>query len=101
VEEFLKEALALWGQRQKIGLLRADSGFFDDQLLNLLEQRHLSYIVVARLSPWVERAAQRVEQWKALDEDFAVGEFHPKLYGWSADWRFVVLRERSAKAATA
>src|ERR1019366_3915708 len=28
-EEFLKEALALWGQRQKIRLLRADSGFFD------------------------------------------------------------------------
>jgi hypothetical protein len=29
VEEFLKEALALWGQREKIRLLRADSGFFD------------------------------------------------------------------------
>ena len=34
VEEFLKEALALWGQRQIIRLLRADSGFFDDQLLS-------------------------------------------------------------------
>ncbi len=34
VEEFLKEALALWGQRQKIRLLRADSGFFDDKLLS-------------------------------------------------------------------
>ncbi len=36
VEEFLKEALALWGQRQKIRLLRADSGFFDDKLLSFL-----------------------------------------------------------------
>ena len=35
-EEFLKEALALWGQRQKIRLLRADSGFFEDKLLSLL-----------------------------------------------------------------
>ena len=37
VEEFLKEALALWGQREKIRLLRADSGFFDDKLLSFLE----------------------------------------------------------------
>ena len=51
VEEFLKEALALWGQRQKIRLLRADSGFFDDKLLSFLEQRLLPYIVVARLTP--------------------------------------------------
>jgi hypothetical protein len=71
VEEFLKEALALWGQREKIRLLRADSGFFDDKLLSFLEQRLLSYIVVAKLTPWVKRAAQRVEQWAMLDDDFA------------------------------
>jgi len=66
VEEFLKEALALWGQREKIRLLRADSGFFDDKLLSFLEQRLLPYIIVAKLTPWVKRAAQRVEQWTIL-----------------------------------
>jgi hypothetical protein len=40
-EEFLKEALALWGQRQKIRLLRADSGQFHGLLLTFLEQRKL------------------------------------------------------------
>ena len=93
-EEFLKEALALWGQRQKIRLLRADSGFFDDRLLNFLEQRRLPYIVVARLTLWVKRAAQRVEQWTLLDDNFAVGEFRLKLHGWSVERRFVVLREQ-------
>jgi DNA-directed RNA polymerase subunit N (RpoN/RPB10) len=94
VEEFLKEALALWGQRQKIRLLRADSGFFDDKLLSFLEQRLLAYIVVARLTKWVKRAAQRVEQWTALDDHFAVGEFRLQLHGWSVARRFVVIRER-------
>jgi hypothetical protein len=94
VEEFLKEALALWGQRQKIRLLRADSGFFDDKLLSFLEQRGLPYIVVARLSMWVKRAAQRVETWTVLDDNLAVGEFSLKLYGWSVERRFVVVRER-------
>jgi len=94
VEEFLKEALALWGQRQMIRLLRADAGFFDDKLLRFLEQRCLPYIVVARLTLWVKRAAQRVEQWTLLDDHFAVGEFRLKLHGWSVERRFVVLREQ-------
>jgi hypothetical protein len=94
VEEFLKEALALLGQRVKIRLLRADSGFFDDKLLSFLEQRLLPYIVVAKLTPWVKRAAQRVEQWTMLDADYAAGEFRLKLLGWSVERRFVVIREQ-------
>lgn len=93
-EEFLKEALALWGQRQKIRLLRADSGFFDDKLLSFLEQRRLPYIVVARMTKWVQRAAQRVEQWTTLDDNYAVGAFRLRLHGWSVERRFVVIRER-------
>jgi len=94
VEEFLKEALALWGQRQKIRRLRADSGFFEDQLLSFLEQHRLPYIVVARLTKWVKRSAQRVEQWREVDENFAVGEFRLRLHGWNVERRFVAIRER-------
>ena len=94
VEEFLKEALALWGQRQKIRRLRADSGFFEDPLLSFLEQRQIPYIVVARLTKWVKREAQRVERWRELDENFAVGEFRLQLHGWSVERRFVAIRER-------
>jgi DNA-directed RNA polymerase subunit N (RpoN/RPB10) len=94
VEEFLQEALALWGQREKIRLLRADSGFFDDKLLSFLEQRLLPYIIVAKLTPWVKRAAQRVEQWTMLDDDYAVGEFRLQLHGWSVERRFAVIREQ-------
>src|SRR3954466_2014624 len=93
-EEFLKEALALWGQRQKIRLLRADSGFFDGLLLDYLEQQHLPYIVVAKMTMWVKRAAQKVEKWTVLDEHYSVGEFHLKLYGWKTERRFVVIREQ-------
>ena len=53
--EFLKEALALAGQRHRIRIVRADSGFFEDPLLSFLEQRDLTYIVVARLTRWARR----------------------------------------------
>lgn len=94
VVEFLEEALALWQQRQKIRLVRADSGFFDDKLLTFLEQRCLPYIVVTRLTQWVKREAQRIEKWTAVDDDYAVGEFPLRLHNWKAARRFVVVRER-------
>ena len=93
VVEFLQEALALWGQRQTIRLVRADSGFFEDKLLCFLEPRSLPYIVVARLTKWVKREAQRVAAWKALDEIYSVGEFRVQLLGWERERRFVALRE--------
>jgi Transposase DDE domain group 1 len=93
VVEFLKEALALWQQRQTIRVVRADSGFFDDELLSFLEQRRLPYIVVARMTKWVQRAAQRVEQWQMLDENYALGEFHLQLWGWKTERRFIAVRE--------
>ena len=91
--EFLKEALALWGQRQKIRLLRADSGFFEDNLLSFLEERCLPYIIVAKLTKWTKRQAQSVVEWKPLDANYAVGEFRLKLLGWQRERRFVAVRE--------
>ena len=93
VVEFLKEALALWCERQKIRLVRADSGFFDDKLLSFLEQHSLSYIVVARLTKFIKREAQRVANWRALDANYSVGEFRLMLCGWEQSRRFVVVRE--------
>ena len=92
--EFLKEALALWQQRQTIRVVRADSGFFDDELLSFLEERRLPYIVVARMTKWVQRAAQRVEQWHMLDDNYAIGEFRLRLWNWATERRFIAVRER-------
>ena len=94
VVEFLKEALALLPEQHAIRVLRADAGFFDQQLLGFLEQRGLAYIVVARLTRWLKREAARVTVWRALDEHYAVGEFSLQLFGWDRPRRFVVIREQ-------
>jgi hypothetical protein len=94
VVEFLKEALALLTGNQWIRVVRADAGFFDQQLLGFLEQRGLAYIVVARLTRWLKREAARVTAWRALDEHYAVGEFSLQLFGWDRPRRFVVIREQ-------
>jgi DDE family transposase len=94
VTEFLKEALALWGERGRLRVVRAEAGFFDQELLGFLEQRRLPYIVVARFTKYVKREVTRIVDWRALDEDYAVGECEIKLMGWSQPRRFVAVRER-------
>jgi hypothetical protein len=94
VVEFLKEGLAKLQSREWIRVVRADSGFFAQELLQYLEGWELHYIVVARLTKWLKREAARVPTWRALDETYAVGEFRLKLLGWDRERRFVVVREQ-------
>jgi len=94
VVEFLKEAWAKLESRKWIRVVRADSGFFAQELLQYLEDLELHYIVVARLTKWLKREAARVQTWRALDETYAVGEFRLKLLGWDRERRFVVVREQ-------
>jgi hypothetical protein len=93
VVEFLKEALAKLESLEWIRRVRADSGFFAEELLQYLEDLKLGYIVVARLTPWLKREAARVTEWRALDATYSVGEFQLKLWGWDRERRFVVVRE--------
>ena len=53
--EFLKQALTVLPAGQKIGLVRADSGFFEKRLLEYLESQDLPYIIVARLTQVVRK----------------------------------------------
>ena len=94
VTEFLKEGLALWGERGKLRVVRADAGFFDKELFGFLEERKIPYIVVARFTKCVKREVTRIAQWRALDDDYAVGECEIKLMGWTRARRFTVVRER-------
>lgn len=91
---FLQEALALLPEGLRIGCVRADSGFFEETLLCLLEQKHLSYLIVARLTTRLQRVCAGLKDWTAIDENYAAGEFHFRLLGWSKERRFIVIRER-------
>ena len=94
VVAFLQEALALLPAGWRLRMLRADSGFFDHQLLSFCEERGLPYLVVARLTGQVKAGARSLTEWTKIDERFCVGEFRRQLQGWHTERRFIVLRER-------
>jgi hypothetical protein len=94
VSHFLQEALTLLPAGWMIRCVRADSGFFSQELLGFLEQRRLPYLVVAKLTVMIKRRAAGICSWTKVDEDYSVGEFLAKLQGWDRERRFVVIRER-------
>ena len=98
---FLQEALALLPEGLWLRTVRADSGFFDQALLEFLEQRGLSYIVVARLTSTLKQQCAGIKQWTLIDDHHDAGEFTVKLFGWSKERRFVVVRERIRESKAA
>lgn len=101
ISEFLKEALALLPAGWKLRTVRADSGFFAEELLEFLEARKLTYIIVARLTQNIKRKAASLCEWTKIDEDYAVSEFTTQLAGWKKARRFVVIRERIRESKAA
>jgi hypothetical protein len=80
---------------EKIRLLRADSGVFDDKLLSFFGTAPAALHCIGQAHSLGEpRRPTRVEQWMVLDDDDAAGELRLKLLGLSVERRFVVIRER-------
>lgn len=96
--EFLTEALTLLPADWTISGVRADSGFFDQKLLQFLEARRLPYILVARQHANVLAPAQALEAWTRLDAKTEVAEFTTQLPTWDRPRRFIVVRFPAAAA---
>ena len=101
ISQFLKEALALLPKGWKLRTVRADSGFFAEELLEFLESCKLPYVIVARLTSGIKRKAAGLCHWTEIDDDYAVSEFTAQLHGWKKPRRFVVVRERIRESKSA
>ena len=91
---FLKEAFAQLPAGWRLRCLRADSGFFDQALLAMLEEHAVPYIIVARMTTALKaRLHSSALGWRDIGKGCAVSSFTLKLHGWSDTRRFVVVRE--------
>ena len=50
-----------------VGLPRADSGFFDEAVLALMEGKRIPYIIAARLTQPLQRTIYQACGWWALE----------------------------------
>ncbi|WP_434783012.1 transposase [Ferrovum myxofaciens] len=92
VLQFLEATLARLGEK-KVGLLRADSGFFDDVFLKVLEEKRIPYIIAARLNQVLQRGLYQVTGWWALEPGLELTEISYQAACWSQPRRVIVVRQ--------
>ena len=99
MDETFSEALA----GQKVGQVRADSGFYTESLLNSLESRDLNYVVAVRCYPNIKGRIYGLKNWVEVCEGIEVCEFtHQSAQKGSKRRRHFVVRkpiERRPEAA--
>jgi hypothetical protein len=95
--EFLKQGLTVLPKEERIGLVRADAGFFEKRLLEYLESQELPYIIVARLTAVVRKLVihqMPSTAWREVARGIDVADLEVSLPNWKAvKWRFVCLRQ--------
>jgi len=90
---FLRETMDILG-KHIIGLVRADSGFFDGKFADELEERTKDYIVSVKMNAVIKRSIYAIKTWTQIDNGIEVGEFQYQADGWKKERRIVVLRQK-------
>ena len=91
---FLEDTLSRL-EGKMIGLLRADSGFFDAEILGNLENRTtpINYIIAVKFYAPIQRAIAAREGWTTLVEGIEIKELMYQALGWDAPRRIVAVRQ--------
>jgi hypothetical protein len=90
---FTVELLGRLPRHIRIGLVRADSGFFEEKWLQLLEERRLPYIVVGRLVEPMRQLIGKRTQWQKTDlRGTEVAEECFQGWSWGRERRVLIIR---------
>lgn len=95
VLQFLESTLAHLAGKT-VGLLRADSGFFDDAFLSDLELKHIPYVVAAKLTQPLQRSIYQAGNWWALKQGIEITEIEYQAAAWKKARRIIVIRQSAS-----
>lgn len=95
-EDFLEDTLQkLEGKR--VGLLRADSGFFSGKILTALENRNepISYIIACRFNSRIKRQIAYNQAWMQVDDadGIDIAETTYMADSWDTARRIIIVRQ--------
>ena len=93
---FLEETL-LFLQDKKIGLLRLDSGFYDKDIFDYLENREspIDYIVAVPMYVIIQRKISSLKIWLKIENGIEITEFEYQGEDWEKPRRMVAVRQKT------
>jgi hypothetical protein len=93
---FVEETLERLKEK-KVGLVHLDSGFYDKQILSLLEEKMINYLVsVPQYAP-IQRKLAEQTNWLKLSEGVEAALSEYQAIGWESLWKIVMIRQTIAE----
>ena len=93
VQDFTEETLSLLQPRHRVGLIRADAGFYDRGFLGNLESKSIAYIVSADMTEPLRHEIAATKQWLDAGEGIGVAEFQYEGFRSMKARRMIVVRQ--------
>ncbi|MFH0736422.1 MAG: IS1380 family transposase [bacterium] len=81
-----------------VSLLRADSGFFADKILNYLEDKEtpVKYIISAKLYKTIKKLIIMESKFHTIAKGIQIAEVNHNLLQWQKPRRFIIIRQNIA-----
>lgn len=92
IEAFLEDTFEKLSTK-RIGLLRADSGFYDRKVFDFLEQKQINYIVAARFYAPIQQLISRHKVWMQIGNGIEIAESTYQSPFWDKPRRMVMVRQ--------
>jgi hypothetical protein len=89
---FLEDTLSKL-KNKTIGLIRLDSGFFQSNILDYLEEKVMNYVVAVKFSQPIQRLIYSSTNWIVLDTGIEICEQIYQSDSWHKPRRIVVVRQ--------
>ena len=77
----------------RIGLVRADSGFWGDKFFNFLEGKHLNYITSVKINALLKQEIFNIRHWLTVDNGIQIAEINYRAKSWKKSRRIIVVRQ--------
>lgn len=79
---------------KKVGLIRADSGFYAHDFMSYLEtEKRINYIIAVKMYPTIKRELRALEGWTKLKDGMEIAEFEYQSPEWKRPRRMVAVRK--------
>lgn len=81
-------------ENKTVGLIRLDSGFFQSDIMDYLEQRNTDYIIAATFIHPIQRLIADKKAWIPLDDGIQICEQHYQSNSWNKQRRLIIVRQK-------
>lgn len=92
IEAFLDDTFEKLAGK-KVGLFRADSGFYDKRVFNYLERKNINYIIAVRLHRPLQQKLASHKVWLKLGDGIEIAQSTYQSPTWDQERRIVMVRQ--------